>query len=274
MPEETEQQNAGEGSEGTPPPPPADADAPPVETEGSPAPAPEPEPEPEVDRFAALEARLAASEERERKYLEMLERQQQPKPPQPQEEPEPDIEALIREHTAEDERGLNTRTFLTKLTAAIEKRVERKHRREVEPMRLTTAQMAQQQEDQQVQAELRARKIPDADIAEAKKRIHDWAQKHPNQYNPDWPNAKIAYKDMLADIQQERLYGEADKAAAKKQNVAARQQRQVQPIQSEPPAGSGKVELDVKKWRSDFVKTHGRRPTTDELLQETLKTGA
>lgn len=227
-------------------PPAAEADDPPV---------PAPTPAPEDDRFAALEARLAASEERERKYLEMLERSQQSKDTTPV---EPDIDplALIDQHFE----GA-TGDALRKVVAALESRYSKRFatRDDVAQYQTTTAQMAATQAEQQAQAALREKGVADADIKTVQDRIWtNFKRDGRARYN----SAEEAYRAELGELLLERQYAKGDSAAAAKQRVNERAAKTATPSPAAPSAQMA-PKLDVRALR----KEKGRRLSVLEIAE-------
>lgn len=212
-------------------------------------------PAPTIDpRIAALEAQVARAEEREKEYLRVMERLA-PQPAATAAEPEVDIKKWIAENVQGDS---------AKILEQFADLMERKHARfatkdDVRQTTETTQQMAAQHEEQQAQDALRKRGVPDADIAEAKKRVWEAASKSPNVRL--WRSAEAAYREMLGEIATERQYAQADKAQAAKQAVKDRQAKQITPTNA-LPAGEGKVKLDLKELR----KKVGRPLRTEEVL--------
>lgn len=261
MPDEQNTPNVAVEESGVAPAEPQPGEVPPApET----PPAPEPEAAPVVDdRYAAMEARLAAAEERERRYLQMLEKQQPA--PAPAAAPEPDEKSVVDQYfqgaTAEG---------LSKFAEVMEAKFAKKFapREEVQQVAATTAHMSVEAQLRETAVALQGQNIPAADITKAQKMIREEMAKAPNQKL--WRSPEAAYHEMLGRIEQERKYSQAEIAKQKKVNVVQRQQKNVAPV-SEAPSGSGKVELDVKKWIKDFHRTNKRRPTDDELFAEVAK---
>lgn len=260
MPDEQNTPNAVVEESGVAPAEPQQGEVPPApET----PPAPEPEAAPVVDdRYTAMEARLAAAEERERRYLQLLEKQQPAPASTP--EPEPDEKAVLGQYF----QG-TTAEGLTKFAEVMEAKFAKKYapREEVQQVAATTAHMSVEAQLRETAVALQGQNTP-ADIARAQKMIREEMAKAPGQKL--WRSPEAAYHEMLGRIEQERKYSQAEIAKQKKVNVVQRQQKNIAPV-SEAPSGSGKVELDVKKWIKDFHRTNKRRPTDDELFAEVAK---
>lgn len=240
-------------------------------------PAPEPGddegPQPdEPDEVSLLRAEIermrARDEERERRLMDLLERQNQK--PEPQGEPDIDPRQIITDSF----QGQSAEALL-KVVDALESRYSKQfaRRQDIDPLQRQTAQMARSHEEQQAMQSLRSRGVPEADVKEIQNRITEWAKAHPGQVNPNWPSAEAAYAQVFGEIAQERLYGQADAARKRKEAVVARAAKNKTPV-NEPPAGSGKIELDLRKQAKKSRKELGRARTTEEILEDLEKASA
>lgn len=266
MPDETQLQDApaveGSGTQpanDTPEQPPTGA------TEDASAPAvPEPEPEPQQDEAAQLRAELAAIREERALLMEAIKQQRQPEAPKPQAEPDIDIGKIVAENFAGEPAAA-----IAKVTAALEAKFAKKYapRDEVQHVQQTTVQMAVDAQLRETGSQFEGKGVPAADVAAAQKMIREDMAKYPGQQL--WRSAEAAFQEKLGLITLERQYAKADTLQAKKNNVMARQQKQVAPVNT-APAGTGKVEFNPKELR----KKAGRKLTTQELLDAMAKTGA
>ncbi len=262
---DTENSNELEGAENSATPEQADTqESAPEETPQAQAsePAPlAPALPPANDEVAQLRAQLAEQRELMAQYM----RGQQAPASVPPPEPELDIEKFVSDHFQGE-----SAAAMAKVLKHMEQRIERRYARREELMQ--TAAQAQQvavsYQEQQAQNSLRSRGVPDADIQEVARRVNERANKHRGQQL--WTSADNAYKETLADLLLERQYAQADKAAAARAAVQARQQKAVVPVSNAAPTGNGKVKIDVREIR----KQAGRKLSTAELLDAMEKAGA
>lgn len=228
----------------------APAQSPPVQTTEPPPPAPTaPAVNPEIE---SLKAQLA---EQRALMTQMLQARDKPQAPAPA--PEVDVQQWIKDNVAD-----NSQALFAEFANVLEKQYARKFasRDEYATTQQTAAEMAARYAEQQAQDNLKARNVPESDIAEVRKRIWEKAQANPGKQL--WDSAEQAYKETLADLLLDRQYANADKAKAAKDAVKQRQQAQVQP-QPQAPAGTGKPKLDYKALKKQM----GRPLTVAELME-------
>lgn len=218
----------------------------------------EPETSPEPTEMEKIRAELASAREREERLLALIEKQGQAPEPAKTGDPVPDVMDILRD-TFEGE----TLEAMTKIINAV--REEGKHtyarREEFERSAQTTQQIAMKEEETRTMNEFVSRGVPESDVKEAHRRIYAHFEKT-GKPNPEWPNAKAAFKDVLNDIMIERQYKKADAVAASKKAVHDRQAKTATP-ESAPPSAKAKVRIDTLELRKKL----GRKPSTMELIE-------